>query len=341
MTATSFCWVRVALGMQTFHVCQFFHGCASRGPAATRAPSAHPPAGRPIAPLPEYLLTDDTRARWSQYAPLARAFLDRIDLKWEPIRRAVPTTLAPLLGFELLALGPEGEPFPVLADRARALGIQRVDLELAAFLRAMRSIPEVREHLRRVMGLRDADALLMNVNVDRSLLRGDDFPALIRHIGRDDATVYEINEQIRAEDLPTIFRLAETYRLKLALDDSDQMIVGVRDALLDRAALVKLDHLVTRSELSRFDTSPIAGDQPLIPRVQRLGSRERRCPLVIEGIEGQWELDYLENNWPADAGPVYVQGWGICLPKDLEPLLKPLNTPALPKGYRFVAHARL
>lgn len=275
-------------------------------------------------------LTEATSKRWSSYSDSQRQLLLSLDLKWEPIELGMPERrAASTLGFEVLARGPAGEPFPKVEELCRRERIDPLDMRLALFFKNLNAVEMVRQHPEIGVAPR-TDALLITLNADEILVRSEDFERIVAHRQIDPATLVEVNEKLTVQELPELRQIADAYRLRLALDDSNDMDETVRAAMLVRADLVKVDFKYTKGWLER-----IGGPKPARIMDALLTFREEKRPLVLEGVETSRQMQFLRNHWKRSHGEVYFQGWAIRVSAELRSFFVPLNTEDEPKGYQF------
>jgi EAL domain-containing protein (putative c-di-GMP-specific phosphodiesterase class I) len=304
------------------------------GDFATNVSIAEPSLDVEIASFYDYCSQEGARTRWNSYSDTARGFLMSIGLTFEPFGLVAPVLLERnTLGFEILTEGPNGMRYgEVMAERER-LGIDQLDIELVVLLKGLNAIQSLRRRLRMALGLH-ADSLLMSVNVADMLLKAPEFVDVVARYRLDEMSLFEIHEGLALDNVSRVRQLADTYRLRLALDDSNDMAPDVRSALFDKVDLIKVDFKFTREKLSRVgDDSP----QRIIEELVHL--RQPDMPLVIEGIESEEDVIFIQNHWKKDYGYLYCQGWAVQVSRLLMPFFEPCNTPDFPKGYRVVPEA--
>lgn len=276
----------------------------------------------------EYCSQTDTRDRWNSYSHEARQFLMSLGLCWEPFGHGAPVMLETnTIGFELLAKGPDGERYGQIMARTEAMGVDPLDVQLVLLLKGLGGIPAARRRLRMALGIR-AESLLMSVNLDDIVLRSEDFVEVVSRNRIDETTLLEVNEEVTLERVSRLRQIADTYKLRLALDDSNNMHEEVRSALLDRVDLVKVDFKFCREQLAGIGTVP---PEEIMRGLVDL--RQEHVPLVIEGIETTQDIAFIQNHWRKEYGPLYFQGWAVCVSGGLDRFFQPVNTKDLPKGY--------
>ncbi|NIY14609.1 MAG: EAL domain-containing protein [Nitrospinaceae bacterium] len=204
-----------------------------------------------------------------------------------------------------------------------------LDFELVVLLKGLNAIQALRSRLRMALGVQ-ADSLLMSVNVGDLLVSSPEFVEVVARYRLDETTLFEINENLSMERVNVVRQLADTYKIRLALDDSNDMQEDVRKALLDKVDLIKVDFKFTRNQLSH-----IGQEDPGSIMEELVHLRQPDMPLVIEGIESEQDIIFIQNHWKRAYGDLYWQGWAVQVSGLLERFFEPCNNRELPKGYRL------
>ncbi|MEO5340391.1 MAG: pentapeptide repeat-containing protein [Magnetococcus sp. MYC-9] len=231
-------------------------------------------------------------------------FCSRVGAKLDPIVQAKPTRpdRHPLVGFELLGLGPHGEAFwdiikqanmePVLVKFALAV----VAVETASFLlNTARHHPVHNfEHTRFTLNL-DREMLLSPLMTRFAERYGD----LLRH-----SLLVEINEDLTLADAGTVLRLVQREKWSVVLDDLNDWDSGARRLFEPLAVWTKLSHKAFQKLAMDID---VARAMRQIKEYVLPGK-----PLVVEGVEQDEHFRLLVNHWPEEENqPLYMQGFGV------------------------------
>lgn len=289
--------------------------------------------------------------RWKAYQANRRQWsqLAQITLRFEPIEYLTPKLFIPVTsGFELLAMSRQRAPYGKLVSQAKAAGVEKTDLDLAALALALQTIRNLRQQLTRSIGP-EAGRLYFSVNLNNEMLGSKALRVIVKkYFDADTGTLFELSERFPAglaesvdaqekllltnEAIRNLEYFQQYHKLQFILDDSDQLDAGVRAALQDFCIKTKID---ARYTANVFNLSAARGTaaQAIIQELARF--RLPGKPYVIEGIETQDQYRFLQEKWPDAFGDTFMQGWAIGISQPLRPFFKPMHKADFrqPRGY--------
>jgi len=243
-------------------------------------------------------------ATWAVIDEATQRFLITLGTKLEPIMQIVPHTPVRLvIGFESLALGSLGENFKEICDRTMEFdaGLLRLLLILAA----MKTISTLRINAAQdgSCGVRH---LIFTMNLDPEMLdcpHLDDLLDRYRHCWEHNV-LFEINERTSTRYLQRLKRLQSDFALRYCADDFNNWSQEVKDALESRVEMTKLDYQGFRKAMA------VRGDDPHEAIARIAACKVSDKPLVVEGIEEQNHIRFLDQHWPfAKHGSLFGQGY--------------------------------
>ncbi|MFH1563945.1 MAG: pentapeptide repeat-containing protein [Nitrospirota bacterium] len=247
-------------------------------------------------------LTDP--AGWQRLSEDERHFLSNLAAKLEPIVQIVPPPPIPfVLGFELLALGPNGENFPAVIKRTSfdpgivRLMIALVALKTAETLRADATFG----------GQPNARNLLFTVNLDPIMLGSrhlttflEAYKSLLHNV------VFEVNEDTTLEHIALLKELVNRHGLRFALDDINALSSEVREILANRAELTKVDFKTFQKAMKDVWNNP----DSVVSKISQFQIPGK--PLVIEGVQDSTQQQFLAREWERNRlGHLYGQGLNL------------------------------
>ena len=249
-------------------------------------------------------------------------FLGGVSVKLEPMSVILPREpVLQTVGFELLAFSlATGKSFGGIVQDAAAAGVSGELCRFWVMLKAFESIDVLKKIWQQKLGS-SVDAMCFTVNLDDVLL---DSPHLYRFIDRfynrniAASTLFEINEHCSVAQVAKIQTLITTHGIRAAIDDGDKMQSEVRRDLASHVEMGKLDAFTTLRLLSDGYANPAATIDEIARH--RLGGK----PYVIEGVENDMYLRFLQANWTA-GGKVIAQGYGIAPSSPFDEALVPVE----------------
>ncbi|MBF0425384.1 MAG: pentapeptide repeat-containing protein [Magnetococcales bacterium] len=279
-----------------------------------------PPAAL-TAPLPFVTFAEQVRSFLDGEVPSEApglAYLSRVGAKLDPIVQAKPTVTGPypLVGFELLGVGPCGESFGDLIKQANLASVQ------VKFALAVVGMETARHLLNcaRYASVKNFDHTCFTLNLDREMLLS---PLMLRFVERygdllrQPYFLVEINEDLQADDVAEVQRLVNREELRVVLDDLNDWNQEVRDEFESLAVWTKVSHKAFQKWAERIDTD-LAGT---MQRLQRYALPNK--PLVVEGVEREEHFRLLVNHWRGD--DLYLQGHGVEPGAPWDKWLRPLR----------------
>lgn len=265
-----------------------------------------------------------------------RALLLNLGSKFEPF--AIPSHVGSnvnlVKGFELLALGSDGESYPILLDRARRAGVESL-LGVALFKVALLSADALYNEIESKISDQDWCKFRFSINVDSGMLMNTAFLRLIeRAVRRPYQLLFEASEGLRipkeVDALFVILNEADNWA-ELALDDTDVASLYVREKLSSRTRFIKVDRAVVEYLYGREQDDK----GKMIQRIQSL--RMGNEAVIVEGVSSRDMKRYLHKNWNVSShGELWMQGYHMQLPPNWtqDGILVPLSsTPESPEGY--------
>ncbi|MCB1737147.1 MAG: 5'-methylthioadenosine/S-adenosylhomocysteine nucleosidase [Gammaproteobacteria bacterium] len=280
-------------------------------------------------------LAEHADSQWTQLSESAKAFVTSVSIKLEPIQDiGDKKTEHAIVGFEMLALGPGRENFGQLVARCEELEVDPQLLRAALFIAALQTAKRLKDRWRKA-GMGNADSKVFSVNVDGELIAEEDRilrPALKRFAPA--GLMLEAHEKISSTAAKRLLALVSdlaNLQLQLALDDSDELDRSDDGRMVRRILRPRIDFSKVDFKRTRDLMEPIR-DRDTIEEFKRYAVKDK--PLVIEGIGYPKYRDFLENNWKADDGEYWIQGYLVQVGPEFEATLEPLSTdPRCPQGY--------
>ncbi len=182
------------------------------------------------------------KEKWKKLAIKDQIFISNITVKLEPIIQIVPAIATQaVLGFEALALGPDGQNFPEIEKQTKEFdaGLVRLILTIAAMKTA-----EILKNNAIYEGQSEVHNLLITVNLDPVMLVSEylqTFMDVYSTTGLSNV-IFEINESISCQHINLLKKLFLRHGVKFALDDVNAMSNEVKELLADKAVLTKVDY---------------------------------------------------------------------------------------------------
>jgi hypothetical protein len=235
-----------------------------------------------------------------------RRFLLGLGTKLEPIVQIVPRTPVPLvIGFECLALGQLGESFADICARTREVdsGIVRLLLSLAAMKTAETLWTIAARH-----GVLGAKNLVFTVNLDPEMLDSrhlEPFLERYQHIW-EGRFLFEVSERTTRVYLKRLRDLQVDFKLRYVADDYNAWNSEAKRDLQSRVEMSKVDCATF------FSAMDIRGNRPKAAITALSAYKIGNKPLILEGLEQENYLRFLNANWPANTrGAVFAQGYRL------------------------------
>ncbi|MBF0631026.1 MAG: pentapeptide repeat-containing protein [Magnetococcales bacterium] len=256
-------------------------------------------------------------ATWEGLGEELQRFFARLGAKLDPILQARPrfTGSLPLVGFELLGIGPNGESFPRVLELARlpehlAQTPPLTDLEkkrqlLVKFILAVVGVETARFLLdqARYQGIKNFTQLRFTLNLDREMLHSH---LLLRFLDRygdyfKEQILVEVNEDLQPDEGDAIRALVQREQLSIVLDDLNEWHDNPRVTLESLALWTKVSHKLFQPLAQKIDHHL----DEVIRTLERHSLDGK--PLVVEGVEKEEHLRLLTQHW-RKGDPLYVQG---------------------------------
>ena len=270
---------------------------------------------RPVKPeLPVVTFPEDLRGLIEDYAPEAwhglseplRRFVVTLGTKLEPIIQIVrPTPVPVVIGFESLAIGSLGENFRQI--RSQLPGFDPGLLRLLLMLTAMKTASLLRVSAAEA-GNAGARHLLFTINLDPETLNCPFLTGFLKRYQHywERNVLFEVNEQTTLRSLKRLKLLQSDFDLRYCADDFNNWRPEVKIALRERVEMTKLDFRGFQQAMA------IRGDDP-DEAIERIAMNLiPGKPLVVEGVEDENHLLFLEGRWPFEKhGDLFGQGYYI------------------------------
>lgn len=279
------------------------------------------------AEVRRFLMDSMSAEAWQAVPEETRRFVLTLGCKLEPIVQVVPATPVPLvLGFECLGLGALGENFPEICRRAACIdpGLLRLCLAVVS----VKTVVSLRSEAIK-SGHLGARNLIFSINIDPFMLDSPHFKKLLRWYYTDLAhnVLFEVNETTTKQYLPRLKNLQADFNLRYAADDLNNWHADVRDALIDRVEMTKMDYRSFKEAMS------VRGDDVHRSLDLLLRHNVRGKPLIVEGIEDEDYLAFLERHWDHRThGHLYGQGYCLDSRHHWNAAIQPLKAFQLPGG---------
>jgi len=287
------------------------------------------PTGLPLVTFPDeikrFLLDCLPEGHWENIDEETQRFILTLGCKLEPIVQIVPPTPTPLvIGFECLGLGALGESFVEICDRCTDIdpGLLRICLAISA----IRTISTLRVEATK-NGINGARNLLFSLNLDPFMMDSDYLRKFLNWYYHDleHNVLFEVNETTTKQYLRRLKNLQVDFNLRFAADDLNNWHKDVRDALIDRVEMTKMDNygFVEAMECRGEDKE----ETLRLIQCHNILSK----PLIVEGVQDSDYLHFLERNWDYEKhGQLYGQGYAIEAGLHWESTVQPLKGYELP-----------
>lgn len=287
--------------------------------------------GLPLVTFPDevkrFLLDCLPEGHWEHLDEETQRFILTLGCKLEPIVQIVPPTPTPLvIGFECLGLGALGENFVEICERC--IDIDPGLLRLCLAISSIRTISTLRVEATK-KGILGARNLLFSLNLDPFMMDSDYLRKFLNWYYHDleHNVLFEVNETTTKQYLRRLKNLQVDFKLRFAADDLNNWHKDVRDALINRVEMTKMDNY------GFVDAMELRGDD------KKEALRLIQChnipskPLIVEGIEDPDYLHFLERNWDYEKyGQLYGQGYAIEAGLHWDSTVQPLKGYELPGG---------
>jgi hypothetical protein len=249
---------------------------------------------------------------------------------------AIKTLVAGLvIGFESLALGPNGENFQEICKILEEIdgGLLRLLMALAATMTIeLKSFDVLR--LETVLCASSIQHLLFTLNLDPIMLDSRYFDYLLDRcaVYRSKQVIFEVNEKTTKRYLRRLKECQVDHSLRYCADDLNQWDPQVRDELIERVEMTKVDYMGFQKVMeARCD-----GPSEAIARLAEHKLPDK--PLVVEGVENPSYLRFLHGHWPvASHGHLYGQGYAISPGPPWNRWIRDLKDFGLPGGQILAA----
>jgi hypothetical protein len=273
---------------------------------------------------------------WTAIPDETLRFVTTLGCKLEPIVQVVPATPIPLvLGFECLGLGALGESFDDICRTARDIdpGLLRLCLAVVS----IKTVSTLRSEAVK-SGHSGARNLIFSMNLDPFMLDSPHFKKLLLWYFTDLShnVLFEVNETTTRQYLPMLKNLQVDFNLRYSADDLNNWHAEVREALIDRVEMTKMDY---RSFKQAMD---VRGDDARRSLDLLLQHNMADKPLIVEGIEDSDYLEFLERHWDFKRhGHLYGQGYCLDSSHHWNSAIQPLKEFRLPGGSYLAEQAEL
>lgn len=242
---------------------------------------------------------------WSKISKEQQNFLANLGTKLEPIIQilpAIPGVVPPIVGFECLALGPQGQSFPQIFKSVP----ENVDPVFIKFLLAFASI-KTAQVLRSdvaAKGVKGLDHLLFTINLEPDMAESPYFHRFMEghHTGN---FYWELNEDTK--DTKFFKELKEIFGFKYFLDDlNDWGDKKAANGLKKQATGSKIDYRCFQKLMEDLGDNP----QAILRGIK--GYRIPKKPLIVEGLAEEKYITFLQNRGDKNsAEPLFGQGHGV------------------------------
>ena len=280
------------------------------GATAVASSTASTSRSRPHLPLvafpsaiDHFMRNSALKESWEGLDRNTKRLVCTLGTKLEPIVQIAPVTPAPVvLGFECLALGPLGESFNEI--KAECAGFDAGAVRICLSIAALETINYLRNHT----DMTGATDLKFSLNLDPTML---DSPLLRQFLRKYRLTIqhnvtFEITEETSAEYLPQLKYLQVDFKLRLTADDVNKWKPDVKQQLLRRVEMTKVDQPSFKEIMDLRGEDPAAAIRALRTHAVR------GKPLVVEGVSKEEFLEFLQLHWDAKKyGELYGQGYHL------------------------------
>lgn len=276
--------------------------------------------------LMQEFMNEHAAAEWNTLPAKARERLKNVGAKFEAIIEPSKDG-SRFWGFEILGCGPQEISFGRISAEFNAPPGNRL-LRATLLLSQLETIVLFRNRTSDMLG---AEHIRFTVNLDSELFEPDD--TLLRAILRryadrlSGSTYFELSEKMPATYVDRIVSVLLAFRFAAILDDvkPETPPAFLQRNLLRRVFATKVDATDAKAAIRSASDDDRALDKllQLVPAGLRL---------IIEGVEGADQSDYLRHNWPERAPPVYWQGYTVHPPSPWSDFLVSL-APNHPCGY--------
>ncbi|MBF0182152.1 MAG: pentapeptide repeat-containing protein [Magnetococcales bacterium] len=231
-------------------------------------------------------------------------FVSRVGAKLDAIVQASPTVSGPypLIGFELLGLGPHGESFN---DVIRHAGLEPV---LVKFALAVAGVETARFLLdnARYESVPNFEHTRFTLNLDREMFLSPVMPRFVERYGdllRHHFLV-EINEDLTLAEAGDVLRLVQREGWRVVLDDLNDWDTAARALFEKQSIWTKVSHKAFQKLALDIDVDRA------MRQLQEYVLPGK--PLVVEGVEREDHFRLLVNRWQGgESQPLYIQGHGV------------------------------
>jgi len=284
--------------------------------------------GLPLVTFPDeikrFLVDSWPKGHWELIDEATQRFILTLGCKLEPIVQIVPPTPTPVvMGFECLGLGALGESFVEICDRCLDIdpGLIRICLAISA----IKTISTLRiEAIKN--GIDGARNLLFSLNLDPFMMDSEYLRKFLKwyYLDLESNVLFEINETTTKQYLGRLKNLQVDFNLRFSADDLNMWHKDVRDALIDRVEMTKMDSYGFIKAME--DRGEDKEETIRLIQCHNIFSK----PLIVEGIQDIDYLHFLERNWDYEKyGRLYGQGYAIEAGLHWEKTVQPL------KGYEL------
>jgi TIR domain len=273
---------------------------------------------------------------WLSLSDETLRFVTTLGCKLEPIVQIVPATPTPLvLGFECLGLGALGESFEDICRTARDVdpGLLRLCLAVVS----IKTVSTLRTEAVK-SGHTGARNLMFSMNLDPFMLDNPHFKKFLLWYFTDLShnVLFEVNETTTRQYLPKLKNLQVDFNLRYSADDLNNWHADVREALIDRVEMTKMDYRSFKQAMA------VRGDDARRSLDMLLQHNMADKPLIVEGIEDRDYLEFLERHWDFKRhGHLYGQGYCLDSSHHWNSAIQPLKDYCLPGGSYLAEQAEL
>ena len=276
--------------------------------------------GLPMVSFPEsleqYARQLDKKA-WNLLTSQEQRYLSHLGAKLEPIVQVVPVIpgVTPVVGFECLGLGPEGENFGTILKSIP----KNYPVILVKFLLAMAQV-ETAVTLRSAAMKQEGGTyqhLFFTINLEPDMLASEYMGEFFDRIDKHNI-LFEINE--KTSDSTAVKVLKSIHNIRLVLDDWNSW--ENQEAAEELEAFAEWTKIDAGNSLEGAKNNGKMGFRNLMNKLgtwtpkKIIDSMKKWVlegkPLVVEGVENKNDFRFLQTHWQKHSPErLYAQGYGV------------------------------
>ena len=247
---------------------------------------------------------------WHSLDKRDQVYLSKLSTKFEPIVKFSDTGQSYCVGFECLALGPNGESYGAINSRLESSPIAKEVWEFMLALAAIKSCQKLIAHL----PWQKMQNIFFTINLSPEMIASNKFKAFIRFYSFP-LFYFEINEKIVDEHCNNIIAAANAYGGKFIADDLNSWTdEEAKKVLLPKVLMTKMDATNQNGSgfaevIQRCIEGKISNDEfDSIISAHMIEDK----PLILEGFEEDIFEDFLLTRKQISSR-IHAQGYNVPL----------------------------